>query len=187
MDAALRVFLRKGYSAATLKDISEEAGVTRGAFYWHFRDKAGIFEATVNGAYEPLNERVIEAVHSEDPPLDVLRRLFLEIVTAADGEKRLMDVIELVDTRTELTEELAGYAQRGRISSRIFSDIVSDLLREAQCRGEVRREVDTDDAAVGMLSFLSGVYAVKRSLGLPGIVRQVESFLDIYLEGLSAG
>src|SRR5687768_7926109 len=40
LDASLRVFSRKGYAATRLEEVAAEAGVTRGAVYWHFADKA---------------------------------------------------------------------------------------------------------------------------------------------------
>ncbi|MCK5430999.1 MAG: TetR family transcriptional regulator [Anaerolineales bacterium] len=48
--AALTVFSNKGYEAARLEDIAEMAGVTRGAIYFHFGNKAGLFMALVEDA-----------------------------------------------------------------------------------------------------------------------------------------
>ena len=45
LDAAERVFYDKGVSRASLDDIAREAGTTRGAIYWHFKDKADLFNA----------------------------------------------------------------------------------------------------------------------------------------------
>ena len=45
LDAALEVFWRKGVTSASLQEIAEEAGVTRGALYWHFANKEALFEA----------------------------------------------------------------------------------------------------------------------------------------------
>ncbi|TIV74343.1 MAG: TetR family transcriptional regulator, partial [Mesorhizobium sp.] len=43
--AAVDVFLERGVTRATLEQIASTAGVTRGAVYWHFRDKQEIFTA----------------------------------------------------------------------------------------------------------------------------------------------
>jgi len=43
LEAALRIFARKGYSAATMADITRESGLTRGGIYWHFSSKWEIF------------------------------------------------------------------------------------------------------------------------------------------------
>ncbi|NJP40113.1 TetR/AcrR family transcriptional regulator [Oscillospiraceae bacterium HV4-5-C5C] len=45
LEAARDEFLRKGYRAASLRDIAQTAGVTTGSFYWHFKNKADLFEA----------------------------------------------------------------------------------------------------------------------------------------------
>ena len=50
LDAALRVFSRKGYAAAALKEIAEEAGVTRGAIYHHFANKEQLYLALADDA-----------------------------------------------------------------------------------------------------------------------------------------
>ena len=45
IDAAERTFRRRGVTRTSLADVAAEAGMTRGAIYWHFRDKAELFEA----------------------------------------------------------------------------------------------------------------------------------------------
>src|SRR5512145_2660241 len=45
IDAAERVFRRNGVTRTSLADVAAEAGMTRGAIYWHFRDKAELLEA----------------------------------------------------------------------------------------------------------------------------------------------
>lgn len=42
LDAAERVFLRRGVSTSTLNEIAKEAGLTRGALYWHFEDRKSV-------------------------------------------------------------------------------------------------------------------------------------------------
>ena len=45
LKAGMRVFLKKGYSSATLDDIAAEIGMTRGAVYWHFRNKEDVLSS----------------------------------------------------------------------------------------------------------------------------------------------
>ena len=46
---AHRVFLRRGFQAATLEEIAAEAGVTKGAVYSNFESKADLFMAVLDG------------------------------------------------------------------------------------------------------------------------------------------
>lgn len=45
LDTAEEVFLREGVTRTSLQRIAEAAGLTRGAIYWHFQDKADLFNA----------------------------------------------------------------------------------------------------------------------------------------------
>ena len=48
LDAAERLFLEQGVAGTSLNDIAVAAGTTRGAIYWHFRDKADLFNAMMD-------------------------------------------------------------------------------------------------------------------------------------------
>lgn len=43
LDVALRLFSQQGVSSTSLGEIAKAAGVTRGAIYWHFKDKSDLF------------------------------------------------------------------------------------------------------------------------------------------------
>lgn len=43
LDVAMRLFSQQGVSATSLAQIAQAAGVTRGAIYWHFKDKSDLF------------------------------------------------------------------------------------------------------------------------------------------------
>ena len=65
LDAAERLFCDRGYAATTLDAISRAAGVTRGAFYWHFRDKAEVLAALHARCFLP-QEQILTAVAEAD-------------------------------------------------------------------------------------------------------------------------
>lgn len=48
LDAAEQVFSEQGYANASFQQIAERAGMTRGAIYWHFRDKDQLLEAVLH-------------------------------------------------------------------------------------------------------------------------------------------
>jgi AcrR family transcriptional regulator len=67
LDAATRVFARSGYSNATVDDVAAEAGLSKGAVYWHFESKAALFAALL----EERIDRPVEAlmrITEEAPP-----------------------------------------------------------------------------------------------------------------------
>lgn len=57
LDAAEDVFNESGYSNTTLNEIAEAAGVTRGAIYWHFKNKEDLFQAMCLRIRVPMDAR----------------------------------------------------------------------------------------------------------------------------------
>ena len=68
------MFHECGVSRSTLEKIAKEAGVTRGAIYWHFKDKAELFFAMREDVFAPMVERTDSLLFSEayDNPLDAI-------------------------------------------------------------------------------------------------------------------
>eukprot|EP01031_Cornospumella_fuschlensis_P049721 gene49721-60863_t len=71
LDAAELLFQAQGVSRTSLNDIAKHAGTTRGAIYWHFKDKADLFNAMMERVTLPL-EQSIETADREKPGQDPL-------------------------------------------------------------------------------------------------------------------
>ena len=67
LDTAEQVFRDRGVSRTSLAEIAQRAGVTRGAIYWHFQDKADLFTAMCDRATLPL-EALMENMADPDQP-----------------------------------------------------------------------------------------------------------------------
>ena len=62
LESAARVFARKGYLGASLDEVAADAGLTKGAVYWHFKSKNDLFFALLNSRYEhEVGEQIPEA------------------------------------------------------------------------------------------------------------------------------
>jgi TetR/AcrR family acrAB operon transcriptional repressor len=115
LDAAVQVFLAQGVARATLEDVARAAGVTRGAVYWHFRDKLDLFMAIDARARLPAEELLAEmAIYDGPDPLGELARVLGEgfATLEADAERRRYLTVVLV--RCEYTEEMAPALDRQR-------------------------------------------------------------------------
>ena len=74
LEAALIMFAEGGVHATTLEDVAARAGVTRGAVYWHFADKAALVTELVEGMRWPLDIGDDVAAYEAHPqPLELLR------------------------------------------------------------------------------------------------------------------
>ena|SRR5579872_5778218 len=87
IDAALRVFARKGFTKATNKDIAREAGITPGLIYYYFESKEALFRTLVESR-SPL--RLLSALPEQvvDMPVEPFMRFLLERILAfVEGEQ----------------------------------------------------------------------------------------------------
>src|SRR5215831_19388003 len=113
LDAAERVFREHGVARTSLAEVAAAAGVTRGAVYWHFKDKVDLFEAMCERATLPLDLLLSEAASSPcSDPLGALRELAIGVLTALATDPRAQAVFEVIFHKTELTGELAPLAGR---------------------------------------------------------------------------
>ena len=58
LEAAERLFARRGYAATRLEDVAEAVGVKRAALFYHFRDKQALYDAVLEAAFGELVERL---------------------------------------------------------------------------------------------------------------------------------
>jgi AcrR family transcriptional regulator len=70
LDAALAVFLERGYHAATLQEVTERADLGTGTLYLYFRDKQAIYEALARRVLGELRGRWVETVRGETDPIE---------------------------------------------------------------------------------------------------------------------
>lgn len=108
LDVALRLFSRQGVSATSLADIAQAAGVTRGAIYWHFKNKSDLFSEIWE-----LSEASISDLETEyrakfpDDPLSVLREILVYILEATVVEERRRLMMEIIFHKCEFVGEMA--------------------------------------------------------------------------------
>lgn len=186
LDAAERVFLEKGVAGTSLNDIALAAGTTRGAIYWHFQDKADLFNAMMDRVTLPLQEAI---AHVEDDPTgDPLLRLRRAIQFAF--EKTVHDpqtrrVFEVATHKVEYVASLcAVQARHLEVRDAWVERIRQALVQGARVRG-VNLPMPAEAAARGLGSLADGLLQnwllEPSAFDLEAVGRQA---VDSYLKGL---
>lgn len=75
LDAALALVRERGYHALTMDQIAEEAGVSKGALYWHYESKKGLFLHLIDHWVGHIAEEIAGSLRETDDPREALRRL----------------------------------------------------------------------------------------------------------------
>ncbi|HVO87021.1 MAG TPA: TetR family transcriptional regulator [Casimicrobiaceae bacterium] len=158
LDAAERVFRDHGVSRASLAEVAAAAGVTRGAIYWHFRDKSDLLEALCARATMPL-EAVITRIREnlQDDPLACLRAIGIEALTRLATDPRSRAIYEILSNRAELTDELTAVGSRTEQERCDCVANVEGLVRRAIEIGQLDADVDAAQAARVLHAYLGGI------------------------------
>jgi TetR/AcrR family acrAB operon transcriptional repressor len=158
LDAAEAVFERRGVSATSLQEVAEAAGVTRGAVYWHFRDKADLYNAMMDRAVLPFEQHwLVAGADDGDDPLRRLRELLLDILRQIAGDARLQCVIAISTLKVEYVGELDAIRQRHlQVATQALQRFES-LLRLASAAGQLAPGVSPKAAARAVHALVDGL------------------------------
>lgn len=129
--AAERLFLERGVAHTSLDHIAREAGVTRGAVYWHFQNKAHLFNEMLNQVRLPA-EQLAERLISCERQLRNLRNLSIEAITSLAQDEQRRRIFTILLHRCEFTEELRDAEERHHAFINEFIRVCEQLFASAE-------------------------------------------------------
>lgn len=191
LGAASEEIHRHGFRAASLGAIAARAGVTKGALYHHFPEKATLGYAVVEEVVrEPLLAAYLE------PLRDAIRQGAGDPVRALqDALRRRADDfeqggIELGCLLNNLAQEMSPLDEdfRAHVAAVLeaWTDEFADGIGRAQARGLVRPDVDARRAAAFMVAAIEGAFGVAKNATSVDLLRSNLEMLAEYLETLRA-
>lgn len=140
LDAAVRVFARKGFHATRVGDIAEEAGVAHGLLYHYFDSKDQVLEAVFHENWGVLLARIASVEETDEPAADQLRHVAAIVLRTW---LHLPDVVRVVIREFGRSPELAE--RIGELTQPI--DAIERVIARGIARGEFRKDVDPRFAA----------------------------------------
>lgn len=191
LSAALKVFSKNGYAATTLDDIAREAGVTRGAIYWHFKGgKADVFNAILDSGFKRVNEIVEKWYAEEGTPLEKLERIMVRLMQFCEEDDEYRALQEVTIFKMSEDPELTLRLEDKKHAYEQSIDSIAMLMREAMASGEIRSDVDPMTAAITAYGLLSGIVFIwmveREATGEAqfSLKSQAASFVELYLRGI---
>ncbi len=186
LDAAEAVFLSKNVDQASLEDVARAAGVTRGAIYWHFENKASVFDAMVERAKLPPHI-LVERLECDVPPapLGCVRDLCVEFLRdlVLDPRKRRVFTIVLLRMGLDCAQELPDSK-----SMTLFISLIRKRFQMAHDLRLLAPDITPDLAAQSTCAYLFGIMHrwLRDPLGFD-LLASAEALMDIHFRGLQPG
>jgi len=155
LEAAETLFSEHGIARTTLEQIARSAGVTRGAVYWHFKDKTDVLSALYERTTAPQLALIQVASEQEDlaDPLEFLERTgirFLALFASDKSQQRMHRIM----SNAALSEDTAAWLAEANAE---LWHVFQRLVRRAGEAGQLTDELTPDEVAVSLMVMFNGL------------------------------
>lgn len=160
LNAAMKLFVKKGYKGSSVAEITKEAGLTRGALYCHFETKEHLAREIIKLFEEKYLNSMMNYVEKEGKDAsDKFQKMMRFNVWFAGEHPDLclfMTVIsaEMVGSRNRLEPYLKSVYRK-------WSEFIAGILKDGRRAGEFKREIDPQMMAWVIIGVHDGVLLQK--------------------------
>lgn len=157
INVAISEFSTQGFASTSLADIASAAGVTRGAIYWHFKNKEELFnEIWQQSARYSLH--VSEKIHSEnkDNPLKALQETLTYILRAAVSDPQQKSLMKIMFHKCEFTKEMTP---RSEIRRMVYfeEERLSNTLKRCVTLNQLPSKLNIEQSVIIIRAYMSGL------------------------------
>lgn len=157
LDAAEDVFYARGVARTSLSDIAQAAGVTRGAIYWHFRNKADVFAAMCERVKLPMETMCTPLGVEADDPLGELRTVGNFLLRQLVEDAHWRKVFEIMFNKCEFVEDTSPILKRQQESFEEGMAHLTSIIEQATRRGRLPADLDIPLAVAHFHATFNGI------------------------------
>ena len=188
LDAAEKIFYQRGVVRTSLEQIAKAAHVTRGAVYWHFKDKMEVCEAMVDRVFLPQEDMLEQlAARKTSTPLEDLEKACLHSLRLMATDKRRQRVFSILMFRCEYVEDMERIMERRRECKDRMFDRTMNLFERAFKLGQMSPQWPPRMAAIALHAMMSGliISALEGRKGFD-LLNAGSSALEVFFQSLQS-
>jgi AcrR family transcriptional regulator len=152
LDAAVRVFARRGFNGCRVSDIADEAGVAYGLVYHYFRSKDEVLDTLFLERWNVMLDVIRDLDAQDIHPREKLHRITSFIVDSYRYDPELMKVIIV-----EVTRAANSFGLTHLVKIREAYDLIAGIVERAQARGTFKTSVTPQFAAMAFYGAIEQV------------------------------
>lgn len=159
IQAAREVFLTRGVSRTTMEHIAVQAGVTRGAIYWHFNNKIALFQAMREQVFLPLIDRMDDTllVERSDDPLACIENFLCGTIQVLTDSIETRQIYEIMMIKCEYVDEFATVLQQILSNCSGIEEKLKLVYERAKTREQLHASHDPSQLATDTHLFFIGL------------------------------
>jgi len=194
LHAAFHCFFHRGYQGTSLKDILKQTGFTKGALFYHFRNKMHVAYAVLDEVIEPMMVDIwllpLDARHDPLLAINSMLRQAPMRMKQQFGKEHMLSGCPLQHFSEEMGRLDAGVQERCQRIFRRWQSGIAGVLVDAKQQGLLRADVDEENVAIFMIATLEGAISMgKQATTLAAyfeILHGASEQLAVYIESLCA-
>ena len=158
LEAALDVFSEKSFSEVTLSEIAERVGMTKGALYWHFKNKGDLLSKLIKEIFLDSEIEFAEKLVERETLAD-LRDYYNKKLMLPDKNDRFIKINAIMLRRFEWPEEV-----RSNLFTLLKDQIarekkmINEILLRSRREGVIRQDIEVENASSAITSVFYGLY-----------------------------
>lgn len=189
LDTAVEVFNRQGVAQTSLNDVAKEAGVTRGAIYWHFANKVAMFDAMVERLICPLmlnaDDRETRIANN---PLGFVMDATREFLGKMLSDPNFCRVFEILWHKCEYVGDMAYIRDCHLEEGENHIDILQRAFTLAREKGQISDSLTPHQATIGLISLVDGMlFNWTKNPAMFPLENYAIPILDTWFKGLGTG
>lgn len=158
LSAASEVFLAEGVAQATLEGIAQKAGVTRGAIYWHFKNKMDIFEAMHEQLHQSVMEMILQDLEKDHPlPMQQLEELCVTLLLDLQRNPEKARILMIFLLKCDYSGEMAPFLDQQNRNKAKSRELLSRYFDRAKAKGYLQQGTDSAVLTMSLFCYLTGI------------------------------
>lgn len=177
--AAIKLFAKKGFAATSVKNIAEEAGISIGLMYRHYKKKENLFNALVTYATEGL-DRILKMFQSDGSPAELIQQFTREILKALNNDDEYAQFQMLMNQTFTIEDPSTEIKALIKKSEDIMQQTIQ-LIEKGQKQGQFKQG-NAREMAYFYFSSLQGLAMMKNIMSDQFIIPSVKIVISFMVK-----
>lgn len=187
ISSAWRIFSLKGYAETRLSDIAKEAGVTRGAIYWHFGNKENLLISLFKERADSYFTIISDALEKNLNPFEKIKTILVNVIKKMEIDDQFMAEEILAMRRADDQAKFHQIHDYIKQRTEKHTELLYRIIVEGQKRGEIKKGVDPQHVVALFFVFIGGFAKLRLQRGAsPFVIPDLEELVDLFLMGIKA-
>lgn len=184
--SAAYLFADKGVAKTSLNDIAVKANVTRGAIYWHFKNKTEIFDALFESLHQPFVAMIWDELDkNQEYPLKQLEEICVRIFVNLKTDPDKVTMLRLFFRKCNYSGDLAIYREKHNQMKAEKYEAFAKFFERAQAKGDMPKDTDPQLLTLSMNAYIKGILFEYLDSDDSQILDQVPALMRLYFQNWS--